>query len=574
MKRHHPFLHAHRLVRRRGFTLIELIVVMAILGILVLLAAPRLVGYTAHARETRIMNDIRVAEAKAEEALLVDGTLPDTWTPVTHTELAPFLATGTLYDVTGELAPTDSLPTIGGTYYRIPNHIATTSIKSKLPGTFFATPTGAVFYAQVKTDSAPGDVDSTIPKDYKLATDVDFEWVELPTDNLHNNPHTRRLKEPLILEKYPSLYDFHAQLTADYAGLNPGMSDSEAINHSLYVEQEALKQLSRVDDSGYFRYVGTEPYVIIPDTIRGTKVTRTFGMFSIPEDQDPATVPPLLGVATDNPAITTMAHMFAYRHSPNLDVKYLKTQNVTDMDWMFHFADIAELELSGRFDTSHVKTMVGMFWGLKTNQLGIATLDTSQVGDMMGMFFYTRTPKLDVSNLDTSQVGNFEAMFSYSSGFKELDLSGFNTKKAYNMNSMFKGSEAKAIHLQQFDTANVLDMSHMFREVTLKNLDLSHFDTRRVIQMHAMFREGTFESIDLSSFETPNLNKIGAMFYQTVIETVDLSSFSFDHFKKGETYGPFDSANKLKTVYVRSQTHKDLFLSDPSHPATLTIRIK
>lgn len=43
-----------------GFTLIELIVVMAILAILVLLAAPQFLGYTKDARATSVIQDSKV----------------------------------------------------------------------------------------------------------------------------------------------------------------------------------------------------------------------------------------------------------------------------------------------------------------------------------------------------------------------------------------------------------------------------------------------------------------------------------------------------------------------------------
>ncbi|NMA86823.1 MAG: type II secretion system protein [Tissierellia bacterium] len=55
---------------KKGFTLIELIVVMAIIGILVMLAMPKFMGYTEKAKLTKIQNDIKVAENKVEELLV------------------------------------------------------------------------------------------------------------------------------------------------------------------------------------------------------------------------------------------------------------------------------------------------------------------------------------------------------------------------------------------------------------------------------------------------------------------------------------------------------------------------
>ena len=47
-----------RLTNKKGFTIIEIIVVMAVLSILVLLAMSRFTGYTQKAKEVKIKNDI------------------------------------------------------------------------------------------------------------------------------------------------------------------------------------------------------------------------------------------------------------------------------------------------------------------------------------------------------------------------------------------------------------------------------------------------------------------------------------------------------------------------------------
>lgn len=48
---------------KKGFTLIELIVVMAVIGILVMLAAPRFIGYTKDASVSAMKADIKVLES-------------------------------------------------------------------------------------------------------------------------------------------------------------------------------------------------------------------------------------------------------------------------------------------------------------------------------------------------------------------------------------------------------------------------------------------------------------------------------------------------------------------------------
>lgn len=55
---------------KKGFTLIELIVTIAILALLVLLALPRMMGYVDRANTAQIVNDIKVAEEKVLEHLI------------------------------------------------------------------------------------------------------------------------------------------------------------------------------------------------------------------------------------------------------------------------------------------------------------------------------------------------------------------------------------------------------------------------------------------------------------------------------------------------------------------------
>lgn len=69
--------------KQKGFTLIELIVVMAIVGVLVLLAAPRFIGYTKDANVTAMQQDMKVlADAAAlyhvdeGEWPIIDGVEP------------------------------------------------------------------------------------------------------------------------------------------------------------------------------------------------------------------------------------------------------------------------------------------------------------------------------------------------------------------------------------------------------------------------------------------------------------------------------------------------------------------
>ena len=135
--------------KKRGFTLIELIVVMAIIAVLVLLAAPRFMRQTENAQVRNIQNDVKVAEMKVSEAL-VDGT--DVWKSWSDDEvpsetLKGFIhedGTTTLYGKGGPIKDKDDVD--NGSYRVLPRTFIEQEIRSRLDGTFYANDNGTVYY--------------------------------------------------------------------------------------------------------------------------------------------------------------------------------------------------------------------------------------------------------------------------------------------------------------------------------------------------------------------------------------------------------------------------------------------
>jgi len=64
--------------RRAGFTLIEILVVVAIIGILAAVIVPRIVGRTDEARRTKAMADLRAIENALAMYKLDNGVYPTT----------------------------------------------------------------------------------------------------------------------------------------------------------------------------------------------------------------------------------------------------------------------------------------------------------------------------------------------------------------------------------------------------------------------------------------------------------------------------------------------------------------
>ena len=86
---------------KKGFTLIELIVVMSIIGILALLAAPSFIGKTEEATRTKHFATVRVLEDAAERYFIDHGKWPrGEEEPYTPEEVSAYAER--IFDITGE----------------------------------------------------------------------------------------------------------------------------------------------------------------------------------------------------------------------------------------------------------------------------------------------------------------------------------------------------------------------------------------------------------------------------------------------------------------------------------------
>lgn len=182
---------------KKGFTLIELIVVIAILGILVLFAAPRLLGYTDKAQLTRIQHDTKVMEQEMEQVLIEDETEINSWDN-NGKELGVLVMQEKLFEKEGiaknvkrsyetnsdssiaSLYSSDSSNLgVGGDEYRVNEQLTTyaedaeendgdgykivpnaykNEIKTKLKGTFYTNDNGKVYYENDKPLKVDKDV--------------------------------------------------------------------------------------------------------------------------------------------------------------------------------------------------------------------------------------------------------------------------------------------------------------------------------------------------------------------------------------------------------------------------------
>ena len=135
---------------KKAFTLIELIVVMAIIGILVLLAMPKFIGHTQKAKWQMILTDSRAIEDASERFAIKEEAFPIKNDVHTKAELE---ALGKIYTYRDKEVTLDS----DGQYYDIDTNKLADYVKVKSPSDLFVieNKSGNVFIIKHNSSSIP-----------------------------------------------------------------------------------------------------------------------------------------------------------------------------------------------------------------------------------------------------------------------------------------------------------------------------------------------------------------------------------------------------------------------------------
>lgn len=178
---------------KKAFTLIELIVVIAVLGILVLLAMPKFLGYTEKSKVTVIRHDVKVAENKMTESLMNGPEELLGWDDLEDSKeyLSNLIDEGKLFDIHGvvKIDEDDELELDG--FKIIPNYMLT-AIGTNLTGGFYSNTGGKVYYEHTKgskgTNTNNDNLDANncpitgyVP--VNLADYLDYELAEAEDDD-------------------------------------------------------------------------------------------------------------------------------------------------------------------------------------------------------------------------------------------------------------------------------------------------------------------------------------------------------------------------------------------------------
>ena len=409
------------LKNKKGFTLIELLTVIAIFGILVLIAAPKFLGYTAKANVSHIKADVKTYETRLAVDELENKNLSKDWTIVAPEDVDKYISEKSLYDEYGLVKdPTK----IEGEVKLLDKKDV--DVKTNLKGDFLYA-NGEVYYHDETLTMGNDKNDSVNNNDEDENTVNNNDEDENTVVDNNDEDENTVVEEP----------EFTSEDNFKWVRYSEG-----------YYSEEYPTQI------GYYRYTGTgEEIVNIPHVIKGTKMTSYRSMFRDTGED-------VKKVISTNPNVTDMKYMFSQNKATTLDLSKFDTSSVTDMNCMFYQNKTTTLDLSN-WDTSNVTNMGQMFYLSQAKSLDLSSFDTSNVTNMNSMFHNSQATTLDVSSFDTSNVTSMNRMFRDSQA-TTLNLIKFNTSKVTDMDSMFFKSQAESLDLRSFDTSNVPTMHQMF----------------------------------------------------------------------------------------------------------------
>lgn len=429
----------------KGFTIIELIFVIAVLAILVLLATPKFMGYTQEAKVTQIKNDIKAYENFVTVSQLEKDDIIKEWKVVLPSERVSF--NGKVYDKRDEISlPTEILYVIPKTKY----------VNSRLEGTFLMGKNSNVYYSTEKLIGGPlHDLEYGEPvEDISL-----FVWVPVPEEEgsysavgksekgyfKYIGTGIQNLFIPHKIEDNPmkSYYKMFTETGDELKNIvstNTDVYDMRYMFYNANIKSVILSSLdtSEVINMGYMFSSSDIESIKFGGDFETSKVTRMQGMFE---------------------------------HTPKLkrlDVSTFDTSKVVRMSDMFRNSGATSLNLYN-FDTSNVEGMNGVFSQAKATFINVSTWNTSNVNRMSGMFEETVAP-LSLSNFDTSKVTDFSYMFSKASSKKIVGIEKFNTSSAIDLMGMFEDAKVDALDLKEWNVLNVTNMQDLFQAAECKKI--------------------------------------------------------------------------------------------------------
>lgn len=127
----------------KGFSIIELIMVISIMGILLLIGSNKYYGYTKKASLEQIKNDVKIVSGGIDNLLINNNELINTWDTISSNKFDELLINNKIYNFKG-------LCDVNSFYYDdfkiIPKDYLLQTVETYLKGTFICNKKGDVYY--------------------------------------------------------------------------------------------------------------------------------------------------------------------------------------------------------------------------------------------------------------------------------------------------------------------------------------------------------------------------------------------------------------------------------------------
>ncbi len=460
-------------MKRKGFTLVELLAVIAILAILVIIALPNVLKMYNDARKNSFLNEVNNLIGTTRQQYLFDSGASKTYSN----------AEGS----------TKTLNITGGKDLKYIIKTNSNGVVTKVQvtnGTYCYNKSGEIDHAEVKDVKDSDNCTLSIDNNYTAMNesvfipgqDFNVKIKQLAgTDTSINGAGTVDTNITAILKSdtEPSeanKSEEHIVSTSDskypiYAWYDNGTiyyySDSE--------NPPALNENSRL----MFTYISNLTNISGLSEVNTSNVTSMYAMFAGTSSK-PMKLSDLTPLSNwDTSSVTSMYAMFTLNTSLTTlsGLENWDTSNVTNMSGMFQMnTSLTSLEGLENWDVSNVTNMSGMFMGQVSLKMKISDL----------------TP---LSNWDTSNVTNMSGMFQHCTSLTTLSgLEKWNISNVTNMSSMFIGTKITSVKLlENWNVSNVNNMAGVFYNnyylTTLEGLE--NWDVSNVTNMSSMFNRNT-----------------------------------------------------------------------------------
>lgn len=391
-----------------GFTLIELIVVMAIVAILVLLAAPRFLGYTKEADVTAMIQDTKVL-SDAVELYHIDS---NKW-PIPKGSQPHVLGIGGV----DEVYPLDE-----------------TKLKNSIK-------------------NIKGDFN-----DYGVAIDGEHKGRVFHIEGINNRFDVPQYGSKLenLDEKYREYLatddDFSGETNGNFKYI--GESKIVLIPHTIkgipitsynkmFEGTDVVKVIStnaNVVNMSFMFAEGTGKQLDVSE-LYSANVETMYSMFHRHKGDKIN----LKGFSTAS--LKNAYRMFKSSSLKEIDVSGFDTSNVVYTSDMFMDVNLDSLDLS-TFSTNNISSIAYMFYLTSIEDLKLGDFNAPKVDDYRYMFYGFKTNKLDLTSFNTKNIDNMRYMFNLAD-IKELDLSSFDMNDNIDTTLMFDNANIEKIYVKE-----------------------------------------------------------------------------------------------------------------------------